>query len=78
MSERGFVHTSERDNRCQRSSLCFLVLLFLLVLILALRKLQGFLLYCFPEENYLCHLSLVFIVVHVILSVKDHKIIMLA
>ena len=30
----------------------------------------------FPEENYLCLLSLVFIVVHVILSVKDPKIIL--
>ena len=31
----------------------------------------------FLEENSLCLLSLVFIVVHVILSVKDPKIIML-
>ena len=53
-------------------------LLLLCVLILSLRKLQGFLLYGFPEENSLCLLSLVFIVVHVILSVKDPKIIMLA
>ena len=30
-----------------------------LVLILSLRKLRGFLLYGFPEENYLCLLSLV-------------------
>ena len=59
-----------------RSSLCFHVLL--LVLILSLRKLWGFLLYGFPEENSLCLLSLVFIVVHVILSVKDPKIIMVA
>ena len=50
----------------------------LLVLILSLRKLQGFLLYGFPEENSLCLLSLMFIVVHVILLVKDPKIIMLA
>ena len=45
-----------------------------LVLILSLRKLQGFLLYGFPEEKYLCLLPLVmclcFIVVLVILSVK--------
>ena len=41
-----------------------------LVLILSLRKLRGFILYGFPEENYLCLLSLVFIVVHVILSDK--------
>ena len=42
----------------------------------------GFLLYGFPKENSLCLLSLVlclcFIVVHVILSVKDPKIIMVA
>ena len=50
----------------------------ILVLILYLRKLHGFLLYGFPEENYLCLLSLFFIVVHVILSVKYPKIIMLA
>ena len=63
---------SERETTAvERSSLCFQVLL--LVLILSLRKLQGFLLYGFPEENYLCLLSLVFIAVHVILSVKDHN-----
>ena len=64
---------SERDTTAVgRSFLCFQVLL--LVLILSLRKLRGFLLYVFPEENYLCLLSLVFIVVHVILLVKDPKI----
>ena len=68
---------SERETTAVgRSSLCFWVLL--LVLILTLRKLWGFLLYGFPEENSLCLLSLVFIAVHVILSVKDPKIIMLA
>ena len=45
-------------------------------------ELAGFLLYGFPEENYLCLLSLVlslcFIVVHVILLVKEPKIIILA
>ena len=46
----------------------------ILVLILYLRKLWGFLLYGFPEENSLCLLSLVLISVHVILSVKDPKI----
>ena len=40
----------------------------------SLRKLQGFLPYGFLEENYLFLLSLVFIVVHVILLVKDPKI----
>ena len=42
----------------------------------------GFLLYGFPEENSFCLLSLVlclcFIVMHVILSVKDPKIIVVA
>ena len=52
----------------RRSSYCFWVLL--LVLILYLRNLWGFLLYGFPKENSLCLLSLVFIVVHVILSDK--------
>ena len=56
----------------------FWVLLLPLVLILSLRKLWGFLLYVFPEENSLSLLSLVFIAMHVILSVKDPKIIMLA
>ena len=65
---------SERETAAVgRSSLCFQV--FLLVLILSLRKLRGFLIYGFHEEN---SLSLVFIVVHFILSVKDPKIIMLA
>ena len=52
----------------------FWVLLFLSMLILSLRKLQGFLLYGFPEEKSLCLLSLVIIVLHVILSDKilDH------
>ena len=44
-------------------------LLLPLVLILSLRKLRGFLLYGFPEEN-LWLLSLVIIVVHVIRSDK--------
>ena len=53
---------------------CFQVLLLLLVRILSPKKLWGFLLYGFPEENSLCLLSLVFIAMHVILSVKDPKI----
>ena len=44
------------------------VLLLPLVFILSLRKLWGFLLYGFPEENSLCLLSLMIIVVHVSLS----------
>ena len=76
MSEKRSCWDKRETAAVGRSYLCFLVLL--LVLILSLRKLRGFLLYGFPEENYLCLLSLVFIVVHVILSVKDPKIIMLA
>ena len=75
MSERSCWDQRE-TTAVGRSSLCFRVLL--LVLILSLRKLQGFLIYGFPEENSLCLLSLVFIAVHVILSLKDPKIIMLA
>ena len=45
-------------------------------------EVSGFSPLWFPQENYLCLLSLVlclcFIVVHVILSVKDPKIIMVA
>ena len=75
MSERRCWDKRE-TTAVERSSLCFRVLL--LVLILSLRKLRVFLLYGFPEENSLCLLSLVFIAVHVILSVKDPKITMLA
>ena len=82
MSERGeALLVRERETvAVGRSSYYFMVLP--LVLILSLRKLHGFLLYGFLEENYLCLLSLVlclcFIAVLVILSVKDPKIIMLA
>ena len=82
MSERGesFSVREREIDVVGRSSYCFLVLP--LVLILSLRKLRHFLLYSFPKENFLCLLSLVlflcFIVVHVILSVKDTKIIMVA
>ena len=77
MSEREVVGIRERDYCCWVIIFMFLGFHFL-VLILSLRKLWGFLLYGFLEENSLCLLSLVFIVVHVILSVKDPKIIMLA
>ena len=74
MSERKGAHTSERENNYQISSLCFWVLLLLLVLILSLRKLWGFFLYGFPEKKSFCLLSLVmclcYIAVLVILSVK--------
>ena len=75
MSERGEALSSERERTTIGDHLFYLwVLLLLLVLILSLRKFWGFLLYGFPEENSLCLLSLVFIAVHVILSVKDPKI----
>ena len=71
MSERGESLSSERERTTVGDHLfCLWVLLLPLVLILSLRKLRGFILYGFPEENYLCLLSLVFIVVHVILSDK--------
>ena len=72
MSEREEALSSEREreNKCRYHLFYFQVLLLPLVLILSLRKLQGFLLYGFPEENSLCLLSLVFIAVHVILSDK--------
>ena len=82
MSERGeALSVWERETAAVgRSSYCFSVLP--LVLILSLRKLRGFILYEFPEENYLHLLSLVlclcFIAVYVILLVKYPKIIMLA
>ena len=74
MSERGSVGTSERDQAGGDHLKVFWVLVLLLVLILSLRKLRGFLLYGFLEENSLCLLSLLIIVVHVILSDKilDH------
>ena len=80
MSESRSYWDKRESTVVRRSSLCFRVLP--LVLILSLRKLRGFFLYGFLEENSLCRLSLVlclcFIVVHVILSVKDPKIIMVA
>ena len=75
MSETGEALSSVRERTiCGDHLLCFQVLLLPLVLILSLRKLRGFLLYGLPEENFLCLLSLVIIVVHVILLVKilDH------
>ena len=73
---------SERGEALSMWEIILLFWVLPFVLILSLRKLQGLLLYGFPEENSLCLLSLVlclcFIVVHVILSIKDPKIIMLA
>ena len=72
MSERENFLGQERDYCCRE--IMFMFSGFILVLILSLRKFWGFILYGFPKENSLCLLSLVFIVVHVILSVKDPKI----
>ena len=47
---------------------------FLLVLILSLRKLRGFLCYGFPKENICVYYLLCLIAVLVILLVKDPKI----
>ena len=71
-SERRIYWDKRETIVVERSSLCFWVLL--LVLILSLRNLRGFLLYGFLEENSLYLLSLVFISMHVILSFKDPKI----
>ena len=77
MSERGEALSSVRERtRCGGHLFYFWVLLLPLVCILSLRKLWGFLLYGLPEENSLCLLSLVFIVVHAILLVNDPKIIL--
>ena len=71
MSDREVVLSSERERIPVGDHLfCLWVLLFPLVLILSLRNLQGFILYGFPEENYLWLLYFVFIDVHVILSDK--------
>ena len=75
MSERGEALSSKRERTTVGDHLW--VLLLPLVLILSLRNLCGFLLYAFPEENSLCLLPLVFIVVHVILLDKILKIICL-
>ena len=74
MSEIGVARTSEREREriAVGDHICiFWVLLLILVLIPYLMKLWGFLLYGFPEENSLCLLSLMIIVVHFILSDKS-------
>ena len=78
MREEKLSQVRDKENSCGDHIFCLWVLLLPLVLILSLRKLRGFLLYGFPEENSLCLLSLSFITVHVILSVKDPTIIILA
>ena len=72
LSEREVDETRERLLLSGDHLIVFGVLL--LVLILSLRKLRGFLLYGFPEENLCVYFLLCLIVVLVILSVKDPKI----
>ena len=68
---RGEALSSERERIAVGDHLfCLWVLLLPLMLTLSLRKLQGFFLYSFPEENSLCLFSLVIIAVHVILLDK--------
>ena len=67
--EREEAGTRERETTVVRKSYLYLWFL-LLVLILSLRKLRGFLLYGFPEENLCVHCLLWFIVVLVILLDK--------
>ena len=75
MSEREVALSSERKRKKEVVEIIFMFSGFTAAIgALSLRKLRGFLLYRFPKENSLCILYLVFIVVHVILSVKDPKI----
>ena len=69
MSERGSVGTSDRD---QLLEIIFMFLGFTAAIGAhsISEEFAGFFLYGFPEENSLCLLSLVIIVVHVILSDK--------
>ena len=72
MSEREEAGFRERDYYYREIILLFWVLL--LVLILSLKKLQGFLLYGFPKENICVNCLLCLIAVLIILSVKDPEI----
>ena len=79
MIERGEVLSSERErNKLWRSSFLFSGFTIAIGAHSISEEVRNFLLYGFSEENSLCLLYLVFIVVHVILSIKDPKIIMLA
>ena len=75
MSERRGAHTSERERE-QLSEI--IVVFFGFTFAIGTHSISdefgGFLLYGFQKENYLCLLSLMIIVVHVILSYKilDH------
>ena len=69
MSERKESRIRERYYCYQEIILLFWVLL--LVLILSLRKLRGFLLYGFLEENICVYCLLCLLVLLVVLSIKD-------
>ena len=74
MSERGSAHTSERENNCWRSS--FLSLIFTTTIggHSISKEVVGFSPLWFPQGKYVCLLSLVIVVVHVILldNILDH------
>ena len=74
MSEREEADIRERERLLLMGDHLSIFGFLLLVLILSLRKLQGFLLYGFNEEKLCVHCLLCLIVVLVILSVKDPKI----
>ena len=74
MSERGNSHTSERENSCWRSYFPSLGFTVAIGAHYISEEVAWFSPLCFPRGKYLCILSLVFIDVHVILSVKDPKI----
>ena len=59
MSERGGACTSERENSCWRSSLCFLVFTFAIGAHSISEEVAGFFLYVFLEDKSLFLLSLV-------------------
>ena len=74
--ERRISLKCERENKLWRSSFLFLGFTAAIGAHSISEEVTGFLLYGFLEENSLCLLSLVFIVVHAILLVKDPKIIL--
>ena len=73
MREKEEAETRERETTAVGRPYYYLWVL-LLVMILSLRKLRGFILYGFLEENLCVHCLLCSIVVLVILSVKYPKI----
>ena len=71
MSERGEALSSERERTsCWRSSFLFFGFTATIGSYSISKEVRGFLIYGFLEENSLCLLSLLFIVVQVILSDK--------